>query len=149
MKLKHTRHQLPVGQGFFHAGTVSIGASTFNYVYDCGSEYPEPLKRAITNYIDELSGDTINALFVSHLDYDHVSGLDQLLLFSKADVAVLPYLSPASRLIMVAKATDRGSLDSTYLNLLCDPTGWLVSRGVQQVIYVTPRGKAKAGAASL
>lgn len=136
--LEHSRCQFPIGQGFFHAGSVSLGGPSFRYVYDCGSEYRKPLLSAIERYLEEVSGESIDVLFLSHLDSDHVSGLDRLLLFLEAKIVILPYLSPVARLIVIARAVDEGTLDSTFLDFVCDPTGWLLRRGVGQLIYVLP-----------
>ena len=137
MNLEHTRLQLPVGQGFFHSGDVSIAGVAFRYVYDCGSENERALDRVISGFIDELSGAQIDVLFLSHLDADHVCGLDRLLTYSRAKTAVLPYLSPTQRIILVAAAAEEGNLDGSLLSLLCDPTAWLTSRGIETVIYIS------------
>ena len=111
MILKHSRKQHAIGQGFFHSGVVAIEDNVFNYVYDCGSDYAEPINAAVTSYIDNLQQDFIDALFVSHLHFDHVSGLDRLLVSVRAKRVFLPYLSPHSRLLLVAAALDRDQLD--------------------------------------
>lgn len=138
MELTHTRSQLPIGQGFFHCGTVSLGGSPFNYVYDCGSEQPTPLRKAVRKYLASLGGQDIDLLFVSHLDVDHVSGLDQLLIGSHVKTAIVPYLSPAARLAAIAKATFDNHIIGSFVELLCDPTNWFNDRGVDSIVYVMP-----------
>ena len=75
-----TRMQYPIGQGCFHAGTIRETDAgyhddcAFQYVYDCGSDDRQALGEAIDNYKNQVSH--VDALFVSHLDNDHVNGLD-------------------------------------------------------------------------
>ena len=82
MEVKRT--QYPIGQGSFHAGHLewtvesSPRSEKFHYVYDCGtSDGSTALQNAILACRSETSH--IDALFVSHLDADHVNGLDRLL----------------------------------------------------------------------
>lgn len=135
--LRHSRSQHPVGHGGFHTGIVDMGGSPFHYVYDCGSVARIALKNAIEQYVDRLDGDAIDVLFLSHLDADHVSGLDQLLACVKAKTAVLPYLTPAARLILVARAAADQSLSTSLVSLWADPTAWLTARGIDSVVYMT------------
>lgn len=74
-----------VGQGGFSMGTL-YEASTpqrrlYTYVYDCGSNQLTDLRREIESAqlhfdIDEVR--KIDTLFISHLDSDHVNGIDML-----------------------------------------------------------------------
>lgn len=138
MILEHSRTQHPIGQGFFHTASVEVEDRVFNYVYDCGSMDAAPLDSAIGEYVESLDGTNIDLLFLSHLDNDHVSGLERLLVLSNASTAVLPYLSPVGRLILIARAIENGTITGSLLGLLSDPTGWLTARGVESVIFIAP-----------
>ena len=79
-----TRTQYSIGQGCFRAGHVrwareaSRSSDDFHYVYDCGSsDGSAALQDAIVAWRSQTS--RLDALFVSHLDADHVSGIDRLL----------------------------------------------------------------------
>src|SRR5579871_5967577 len=85
--LTHERVQHPVGQGFFHTAKLEVGGTHFEYVYDCGAVHNAPLTDEVRVYADR-SPDGIDVLFVSHLDKDHVSGLDNLLPLIRADTVV-------------------------------------------------------------
>jgi glyoxylase-like metal-dependent hydrolase (beta-lactamase superfamily II) len=133
--LRHERHQYPIGQGFFHSASVDIRGQVFEYVYDCGSENTTVLASEVKRYADRTSS-AMDTVFLSHLDSDHVNGLDQLLLLATADTAVLPYLSDAERIMLACDALDKGTLDRDYLALLANPADWLLGRGVRRVIFI-------------
>lgn len=133
--LKHIRRQYPVGQGFFHAASLQIAGAHLDYIYDCGSDNSEPRKMEIKHYLEE-SSDTLDVLFLSHLDRDHVNGLGQLLLGIATNTVVLPYLSTFERLLLVSSALDDGVLDREQLGLVADPTAWLIGMGVNNIIYI-------------
>ena len=79
-----TRTQYPVGQGCFHAGHIQWGhqdsgsSDDFHYVYDCGSsDGSAALQDSVVEWRSQVP--RLDALFVSHLDTDHVNGIDRLL----------------------------------------------------------------------
>ena len=71
----------PVGQGAFYTERIRTNGKTFNIVYDCGSENRKNptsvLKQEIASYYTK--GDTIDILFISHFDYDHINGINELI----------------------------------------------------------------------
>lgn len=80
-----------IGQGLFYTGSLLDG--TYNFVYDCGAEgfCEQFLNRAI----DEFTSATpvIDFVVISHLHYDHCSGLYTLLQKSKVKKIYLPLLN--------------------------------------------------------
>lgn len=133
--------QHPVGQGFFHSGTIEfLERLPFRYVYDCG-RYRSPAPywdTVIGPTVTEYHSRPLEALFVSHLDSDHINGLSALLAgFDGSDRAFLPYLHPVRRLV-VAMQEDAlgGELSDEYVAFIDDPAGWLLARGVRQVVFV-------------
>jgi hypothetical protein len=137
--LTHERVQHPVGQGFFHSAKLGVGGTHFEYLYDCGSVRREPLSEEIRVYADR-SLDGIDVVFVSHLDNDHVSGLDNLLLLVRADTVVVPYLTTYERVLLAAKALDAGDVDGDCLQMLGDPVQWFSGRNVRRLIFITGDG---------
>ena len=86
-RLDFVEVQFPVGQGGFHMGWLREhrqllridpfqGTPPFAWAYDCGSDQLSALERQIKS----IAGARINMLFLSHLDDDHVVGVDKLLL---------------------------------------------------------------------
>jgi hypothetical protein len=136
--LTHNRLQYPVGQGFFHVGEVNLGSVTFRYVYDCGSTMSRPLHREVEKYLEDLaSAGRVDALFLSHIDNDHVSGLDTLLAHIRVENVFLPLLTPVARLALVAHAIDQDTLTADHLSLLADPGQWLGDRGATNVFFIS------------
>lgn len=97
--VKHWRMQYGVGQGGFHAAQVSVTTNGrteyFDYVYDCGSfklgSGTKLLNPALHHYHphtldvsagakDPLEGKKgiVNAVFLSHFDFDHLNGIEKL-----------------------------------------------------------------------
>lgn len=134
--------QRPVGQGGLCEGTVSAGGPPIRWVYDCGSNQTDRLASELQN----LGGD-LDFLFLSHLDKDHVNGLDELLMIRQVDEVVLPYLDDYARLLVLAAAVGTDRITGQLLDFMAGPAGWLRSRGVRRVTFVrAPRdGQAEDG----
>ncbi|NII09464.1 hypothetical protein [Oleiagrimonas sp. C23AA] len=137
--------QRPVGQGGFHTGSllwrafpqrlapVITGPQFFNWAYDCGSDQLS----ALATQIEEVRSVRFDVLFLSHLDSDHVVGLDQLLLTaSGVDQLVLPYLGDDDWALHLSAAVSDGRLFGSLVDLAADPAGWFGARGVGRVVYI-------------
>ena len=135
-----TRIQYPIGQGCFHAGSIHEGDAAdrdvdgFHYVYDCGSDNRRALGEAIDSYKDQTS--RVDAVFVSHLDSDHVSGLDRLLSAVKVDTVYVPYVNEVVLVLELIEAELDGDLSVSLIEASTDPGNWFRSRGVQHVVRV-------------
>jgi hypothetical protein len=80
MKVIRTFH--PVGQGAFYSERFyeeDAPLARYNIVYDCGTSWGNitKAKKVVTQAFDK--NDTIDYLFISHLDYDHVSLVNTLI----------------------------------------------------------------------
>lgn len=97
------------GQGSFYGGRIWQHETNqvFTVVYDCGTSpfiagNNQSLNNEITyfkyrpNYFPQ-NNDEIELLFISHLDYDHVSGLKRLLTEFKVRNIILPYIEKKHR----------------------------------------------------
>jgi hypothetical protein len=133
----------PVGQGCFYTGAIGDDHEPwhrrFRFVYDCGSSTSkDAIETACTNFSDGCAGAPLDALVISHLDADHVNGLDALIsLMSPTQRVFLPYLSPVERFLSALKFS---SEDPSYYEFLSDPVYFLESRGVREVVFVTGGG---------
>lgn len=134
-RLAVTLTQHPVGQGGLMSGLLEIPGGRFHWVYDCGSNQ----KDALTREIGEVAkvGD-VDCLFLSHLDSDHVNGIDQLLASVQVREVVLPYLNNVDFFLAAARDASRGTLTGTMLTMLADIPGWFGARGVEQVTFINP-----------
>ena len=128
-----TIKQIPVGQGGFLIGQIEDEHSRiFTYAFDCGSinreHFEQGLKMCALQKID--------ILFVSHLDVDHVSGIDALAAQVQIDMVVLPCLDALHLTMIACEAAGNSTLRLSTQSFLTDPFGWLVDRGVKEIIQV-------------
>lgn len=138
MKIK--RVQYPVGQGGFAAGCIrNKNGDRFDYVYDCGSADTKELRTWITAYTN--STDKLDKLFVSHLDDDHVNGLDKLLSLVSVDTVYLPYIDEIAPILEVLEAVDNGEHSASLTEALINPRAWFGSRGVRRVVLIDGSGE--------
>ena len=73
-KLVRTFH--PVGHGAFYSEKFDIGGKPFNIVYDCGGHTINMVNACIERVFKK--DEQIDAVFISHLDRDHINGLELL-----------------------------------------------------------------------
>lgn len=86
----------PVGQGAFY----SERHENFNIVYDCGNFYnTKQASMVVKNSFNR--GDEIDILFISHFDYDHVSGIEVLKREFTIKRVVLPLLHEDEKAFLV------------------------------------------------
>ena len=146
-----TRTQYPVGQGCFHAGHVqwthedSDSSDDFHYVYDCGSNDGfAVLQDAVVEWRSQTP--RLDALFVSHLDTDHVNGIDRLLASVTVDTVYIPYVDAATHVLDILEADIEGALSASVVEARLDPGSWFGRRGVARIVRVrASRGEGPPG----
>ena len=119
MVFKRVLH--PVGQGaFFTEQFFDVaGNAVFNVVYDCGEfRTTKHLNCEIENTLNVTGvAEVINVLFISHLDEDHINGIDHLIsigsLTNKSTV-ILPLNYPL--VIKLILEQDADALGRLYLD---------------------------------
>lgn len=146
MKVKAVLKQHPVDHGGFHTEQFFLHGDpvpSVTVLYDCGATAKGRIESQVRAFLKSLDvGVTkIDAIYLSHYDYDHVSGLallgEQL---KKRGVSVThviaPYLSFEQKIAVVAReASDSAAL----LQLVVDPETWLTENlGVQYVHLALP-----------
>ena len=136
-----TRTQYPIGQGCFHAGHIrwtSKSSSTsddVHYIYDCGSsDGSAALHDAIAACRRQTSW--IDALFVSHLDSDHVNGIDRLLGSVSVDTVYIPYVDSVGPILEILEADAADALSASLIEAHMDPRSWFGRRGVARIVRV-------------
>lgn len=70
------RRQLPIGQGGFHSTVLYRHGQRFSFVVDCGGDTHEHRQGLVNAFVE--SGKDHDILAISHLDWDHISGLSTL-----------------------------------------------------------------------
>lgn len=94
------RSFLPVGQGaFYFEKFMDDNGNTINVVYDCGSStsihiVEEVIRKMFT------SGETIDALFISHFDADHINGIPYLMHYCRVEKIFYPLITGSGRSVM-------------------------------------------------
>lgn len=129
--------QCPVGQGGLHSVVFSPRSPTVGYwyIYDCGSTNAKPLARELVSLNETMPEDrALDLLLLSHLDEDHVNGVETLMATRDVRYVVLPYLTEEHRMILTARAARR--LTESLLSLYQDPVRWFHRRGAHSVILV-------------
>ena len=93
------RSFFPIGQGAFFRETFLYGENKYNVIYDCGSSSNSVLVE--TTIRNEFSKDeTIDALFISHFDEDHINGIPFLLEYCNVRRIFFPLLTTRDKIAL-------------------------------------------------
>ena len=139
-KMEVSMNQHPVGQGGLFTGCLTFCDKKFRWVYDCGTDHRRHSKAALVREINGISniGD-IDVLFLSHLDSDHVSGVDDLSRKCqrnghKIREVVIPYMSDTALIFSMARDEANGRLTQRYISVVSNFYGFLGDLGAERVI---------------
>jgi beta-lactamase superfamily II metal-dependent hydrolase len=125
--------QLPVGQGGFLIGHIRDDHShVFTYAFDCGSINREHFEQCLSY----CSSEKIDVLFVSHLDKDHINGIDALAAHVQIEAVVLPCLDPLLVTMIACEAMGESGVAMSVREFLVDPAEWFATRGVKNIYYI-------------
>jgi len=130
--------QIPVGQGGLMLGSIDVTnrPTPFTFCFDCGSVNSEHFASGL----EAVEANRLDILFISHLDADHVNGIDKLTAKLTVDTVVLPCLDALQATVVACQALDQGSYSWTLASLLRDPEGWFGQRGVKRIVFVKRDG---------
>ena len=129
-----------VGQGAFYSGVFRHrNGRQFSFVYDCGSHSSRQyIDNEISDFVTETNAQKIDILLISHFHSDHTNKISQLLnKTGGAKIAILPYLTPEELVLAYADVSLSGG-DPDTLAFIQDPTGFLLERKVEQIIFIHP-----------
>lgn len=137
IQLTCNAHQRPIGQGGFYTATLDLDKNSYTLAYDCGSLTDlARLEAEIEQFAAELANRPLDLLVLSHLDADHVNGVNKLLTLTGGVRDVfLPYLSPLERLLYAVRFPNQPA-STGYLRLLADPVAFLRGLGAQNIYLV-------------
>lgn len=90
---------LPVGQGAFYLEQFQNDQRKINVIYDCGSSTDIGLVEGIIRSTF-AEGEEIQALFISHLDDDHINGIPFLLNYCNVKRIFFPLLTEEEKIYM-------------------------------------------------
>ncbi len=93
-----------VGQGLFYSASIGDKyGRVFNFVYDCGTFYDKDKKLLNEKIRNCFSGDTIDALFISHFHKDHISGIPELIKRYEIKYVFLPFFTKEELILLRKK----------------------------------------------
>ena len=140
---------VPVGQGAFYIERFPYGV---NVVYDCGSVSGRSSSFSLQGRVKQAfpSGDErIDIVFLSHLDTDHINGLEELLRGCKIGKIYLPFLDDSEKcILLLKKASEEGkraggdlNQDSEFIRKMTEDPRSAVRELNQEarVIFVEPK----------
>ena len=126
-----------VGQGLFYSSSLSSGTSDAHIVFDCGSDKIDFINREVAEYKKEVV--EIDLLILSHLHYDHISGLDELLKDMKVKTIILPYLNKYERILL---QISYGTKAQWYSDFLDNPYNWLSEKeNITNIVVINGNGE--------
>ncbi len=128
------------GQGLFASGTFDTlsPADPFHWVFDCGSvSFKSVLRPVVSRYRSLVIGDHLDLLCISHFDFDHVSGLTDLLRGLHVETVLIPYHSKLERLLLGAR---KSNPSASYLAFLSDPIAFLLDRAASVGRFIVVGG---------
>lgn len=117
MKNRMLRSFLPVGHGAFYCEQFKIDGydEKINIVYDCGAKKKTLVQQYIKQNFDQ--GETIHALFISHLHDDHINGVPELLKYCNVKKIFFPLLSDEMKLVTAiynAAGEDKNNFSASF-----------------------------------
>ena len=125
-----------IGQGLMYSCDISRGQAHFRFMYDCGTLYKKDKDILVSeiNKIARYNENTIDVLFLSHLDKDHISGVPYLLSKCEVKNVFIPYLSPEELMLLSLK--NEITTESELFYIYSDPIQYFAEKGCQVfVIY--------------
>ncbi len=114
------RSFLPVGQGAFYREVFNKENKKYTIVYDCGSSTD---KRIVEQQIHHEfgEGETIAAVFISHLDEDHINGLPYLLKYCNVENLFFPLITTKDKVYLKLHALLSHNRDVFLYKFIEDP----------------------------
>lgn len=111
-KIIVNRHQYGVGQGGFHFQKIGLAGknsdkNSFCFVYDCGGK-KDVLDWCIQHVAKDAKKLTLNAVYISHFEQDHVNGLKELCDKTTVKRFFVPYIDDEISIYLIAKQVSSG-----------------------------------------
>lgn len=133
----------PVGHGLFYAGRIVREDENLTFVYDCGSQWDNSLlDAAITRNLSFMEcSQRLDYLFISHLHYDHISGIHRLIeRFPRGVRAlVMPYVSFAEYVAGMGMLKDSRDEDFAPILNFFEDLRSLLQEKIEYLIVVGSR----------
>lgn len=134
-----------MGQGLFFTGLFEhLGTGKkFSIVYDCGfhnqSTYSQFIEYEINDFHQDLNGEQIDVLIISHFHSDHVNKIGSLLnKCNGAKIVFLPYINEDEKyLYLIDNLINENQVDNDTLeSFINDPVSFLLERNVGKICFI-------------
>ena len=129
---------LPVGQGAFYLERFNFGDNRINVIYDCGSQTDIKILEGEIRSNFEKDED-IEIVFISHVDRDHINGLEYLIKHCNVKNIVFPYIREADKWLISLDYfcnADNPSTDNFIYRFINNPVDALRSLGSNARLYI-------------
>lgn len=123
------RSFLPVGQGAFYREVFNLKDGRHTIIYDCGSLTDQSIVERQIKY-EFTGGEIIDAVFISHLDEDHINGLPFLIKYCKVCNLFFPLVTTKDKAYLKLKALLSVDKDSFLYMFIDNPLDAINSLGV-------------------
>lgn len=122
-----------VGQGAFYTECFE---NEFNVVYDCGTLSEQHyLEQEIKRVFKK--GTIINAVFLSHLHFDHISGLEYLMKHFHVERILLPLLTEENKVLTLLKHKSTENTNDFIFNFIMRPQDAIDKRDKStKIVYI-------------
>lgn len=139
--IQWTQH--PVGHGGFHTGQMeNENGDIFTWIFDCGSRRNKEFDAYLRAWTNRQHS-PVDWLFISHFDFDHVSGLETLMSRCIVREVMIPYVNDRELVYVLLEEIDRGNLNRSLVELIADPAGFFISRGASRITFLNGAGPEK------
>jgi hypothetical protein len=134
-----------VGQGLFFTGLFEhlVTGKKFSLVYDCGfhnqSTYSQFIDYEISDFHQDLNGEQIDVLIISHFHSDHVNKIGSLLnKCNGAKTVFLPYINEDEKYLYLMDNLINGNQgdNDTLESFINDPVSFLLERNVEKICFI-------------
>lgn len=130
--------------GLFHTGSIydKERQTVTNYVYMAGGYYrnaPQNTAAALTQKDDRLP-EVIDILVVSSYNAKYINRLIEMVKKCEVKTAILPYLAPIQRLVLVEEMKDGSIAGKEAAHFLQDPYRFLKKCGIGNVYFLSGNG---------
>ena len=134
-----TRVFHPVGQGGFYTETFDVPQLLMT-VYDCGGNSVKSMEDYLKSFLPEKKDKVDTIVFISHLHFDHINGLNYLLNNANVIRLCLPQLTPERILeTTLYNAINFSQSSNEYVNSIID--SFTTGQYKNDVTYIRPTGE--------
>jgi hypothetical protein len=107
----------------------------FTWIFDCGAKSGKRFDEYLRPWTTRQRV-PVDWLFISHFDFDHVSGLDTLMGRSVVREVMVPYVDDEELIYVLLGEIARANLDRGLVDLIADPAAFFLSRGAARVTFL-------------